>query len=136
MHTRRDPGPQLPPAHRIVGGTLATALRRRCPACGEGKIWKGWLTLHDRCPTCGIAPARGEHDFFIGAVMVNFVVAELIVVFAFIAAMIVSWPDVNWDLLLWGTAALAVLAPIATYPFTMTFWLAVDMTFRPPGRED
>ena len=53
----------------------------------------------------------------------------------FVAAMILMWPAVNWDALLWGTVALAVVAPIATYPFTMTLWLALDMTFRPPGRE-
>lgn len=126
----------LPPAHRILGRSLRVTLARRCPSCGEGHIWERWLTLRDRCPVCGIAPARGEHDFFIGAVMVNFVVAELIVVIAFVTTMILTMPDPNWDLLLWGTAALAVLAPIVTYPYTMTFWLAMDMTFRPPGRED
>lgn len=128
--------PALPPTHRLVGRALRTALRRGCPNCGDGRIWEGWLTLRDRCPSCGIAPARGEHDFFIGAVLVNFVLAELITVVAFITAMIATWPDPNWDLLLWGTAALAVIAPIATYPFTMSFWLAMDMTFRPPGHED
>ena len=67
--------------------------------------------------------------------MVNFVLAELVVVIAFVTAMIVMWPDPNWDALLWGTAALAIVAPIAMYPFTMSFWLAIDMAFRPPGEE-
>lgn len=135
MSTRLEAAP-LPPAHRILGRALRIAFRRGCPNCGDGRIWDGWLTLRDRCTKCGIVPARGEHDFFIGAVMVNFVVGELVVVFAFITAMLLMLPDPNWDLLLWGTAALAVVAPIATYPFTMSFWLAMDMTFRPPGRED
>lgn len=135
MSTRLEAAP-LPPAHRVLGRALRIALRRGCPNCGDGRIWDGWLTLRDTCAKCGIAPARGEHDFFIGAVMVNFVVGELIVVLAFITAMLLMLPDPNWDLLLWGTAALAVVAPIVTYPFTMSFWLAMDMTFRPPGRED
>jgi len=134
MPSRRGATP-LPPAHRIAGRALRTALSRRCPNCHTGRIWTGWLTLGDRCPDCGIAPARGEHDFFIGAVMVNFVLAELVTVLTFVAAMILMWPAVNWDALLWGTVALAIAAPIATYPFTMTLWLALDMTFRPPGRE-
>lgn len=134
MPTHRA-APPLPPAHRILGRALRVAMRRRCPHCGEGHIWDRWLTLRDRCPACGIVPARGEHDFFIGAAMVNFVVAELVVVVAFITALLLMLPDPNWDVLLWGTAALAVIAPVVAYPFTMTFWLAVDMTFRPPGRE-
>jgi uncharacterized protein (DUF983 family) len=25
----------------------------RCPACGQGALFKGWLTLHDTCEACG-----------------------------------------------------------------------------------
>lgn len=108
-------------------------MRRRCPACGEGAIWSGWLSLRVRCPACGIIPDRGEHDTFIGGVFVNFVVAEIIVVAGFLGVMLLTWPDPPWTVLTWGTAALAVVTPIVTYPFTLTFWLAMDMTFRPPG---
>ena len=78
-------------------------------------------------------PGRGEHDTWIGGVFVNFVVAELIVVAGFIMVMLLTWPDTPWRELTWGTALLAIIAPIVTYPFTLTFWLAVDMAFRPPG---
>lgn len=61
---------------------------------------------------------------------VNFVLAEIIVVAAFITVMLATWPDTPWTVLTWSTAALAVVAPIVTYPFTLTFWLAVDRTFR------
>lgn len=80
-------------------------------------------------------PARGEHDMFIGGVLVNFVVAELLVVLAFMTAMILTYPDTPWRLLTWCTAGLAVVAPVVTYPFTLTFWLAVDFVFRPAGFE-
>lgn len=72
---------------------------------------------------------------FIGALFVNFAVAEVLVVAAFIAAMIATWPDTPWAMLMWGSAALAVIAPIVTYPFTLTFWLAIDMAFRPNEKE-
>ena len=72
---------------------------------------------------------------FIGALLVNFVVAELVVVVAFMTTMILTYPDTPWRLLTWGTAAIAVIAPIVTYPFTLTFWLAIDFVFRPPGFE-
>lgn len=125
----------LPPAHQVVARALHVAARRRCPACGRGRIWDGWLTLRRTCPACGIDPARGEPDMFIGALLVNFVVAELIVVVAFVTVMILTYPDTPWRLLTWGTAAIAVIAPVVTYPFTLTFWLAIDFVFRPPGFE-
>lgn len=31
----------------------AVALRCRCPACGEGKLYDGFLTLVERCAVCG-----------------------------------------------------------------------------------
>ncbi len=27
--------------------------RRRCPACGEGALFSGYLKVNDRCPVCG-----------------------------------------------------------------------------------
>lgn len=27
--------------------------RRRCPACGEGKMFQGYLKVRDTCPACG-----------------------------------------------------------------------------------
>lgn len=29
--------------------------RRRCPACGEGALLKGYLKVRDTCPSCGEA---------------------------------------------------------------------------------
>ena len=32
---------------------VARGLRGRCPRCGEGKLFRGFLTLRDRCERCG-----------------------------------------------------------------------------------
>jgi uncharacterized protein (DUF983 family) len=36
--------------------------RRRCPACGEGKLFDGYLKVRDRCPNCGedLSHARAD----------------------------------------------------------------------------
>jgi uncharacterized protein (DUF983 family) len=32
---------------------LSAGLRCRCPACGEGPLFRGFLTVRSRCPACG-----------------------------------------------------------------------------------
>jgi hypothetical protein len=79
---------------------------------------------------------RGEKDYFIGAYTLNLIVAELIVVAAILIGMILSWPDVPWDLLMYALVPLAVLAPFLTYPYSRSVWLALDLKFRPPEPND
>ena len=33
--------------------SIRTALTCRCPACGQGKLFKGYLRLADKCSSCG-----------------------------------------------------------------------------------
>ncbi|MFD2143600.1 DUF983 domain-containing protein [Ancylobacter oerskovii] len=33
---------------------LETGLRGRCPRCGQGRLFKGFLTLRPRCDVCGL----------------------------------------------------------------------------------
>jgi len=40
--------------------TLGFGLRGRCPRCGRGALFQGFLTLRDRCPVCGLGLAG--HD--------------------------------------------------------------------------
>ena len=44
-------GPQ--PAHG-TGFTLLAGSLGRCPACGEGKLYSGFLTPAPRCDVCGL----------------------------------------------------------------------------------
>jgi uncharacterized protein (DUF983 family) len=40
---------------RPLWPSLARGWRRRCPACGEGAMLDGYLTVRDACPACGEA---------------------------------------------------------------------------------
>ena len=33
---------------------VPTGIRGRCPRCGEGRLFAGFLTLNERCPACGL----------------------------------------------------------------------------------
>jgi uncharacterized protein (DUF983 family) len=53
--------------------TLSTGLRCRCPRCGEGHLFEGFLKLSDRCEACGLdfgfaEPADGPAFFVMSGV--------------------------------------------------------------------
>lgn len=43
----------LPP--RPVGPALRRGFIRKCPACGTGNLFRGYLAVADHCPACGEA---------------------------------------------------------------------------------
>ena len=86
------------------------------------------------CPGCGLLTDRGEHDYFLGAVLLNLVAAESVPVLVVGGLVLVTGPDVPWGLLLWGGLGLAAVMPFVGYPFAKTLWLFLDMQFRAPVR--
>jgi len=105
-------------------------LRLRCPNCGRGALLRTWTKLREKCPVCGTRFQR-EHEDFIGAYLVNLIIAELLVVAAVVAWMILMWPEVPWDSMLWWLLPPVVIMPLITYPFSRGLWLAIDLAYRP-----
>lgn len=46
------PVPEDPNADRPVGPAMLKGWRCKCPACGEGKLFEGYLTVRRECPNC------------------------------------------------------------------------------------
>ena len=128
------PPPEL--ERRRLGLLLWRAIRLKCPHCGGGSLFTGFFRMKERCPSCGLLLERGEGDYFIGAYTLNLIAVEVLLAVAFTVVVIVTWPDPPWLALQYGGVALSVLGALACYPFAKTTWLAVDMAFRPPARED
>jgi uncharacterized protein (DUF983 family) len=110
---------------------LGRALTLRCPACGGGGLFRRWLLLQPACPHCGLATDRGTPDHFVGAYLVNLIVAELLFATAFGAWVLLVWPDVPWDRIELVLVGAMLLAPVLLYPFTRTIWLAADLILDP-----
>ena len=132
----QEPRAEPDTSRKKAGVLLSRAIRRRCPNCGWPDAFDGYFTLKERCPKCGMLLERGEGDYFLGAYALNLVGVELILATTFLIVMVATWPDPPWNALQYGGAALAVIVPILSYPFTKTIWLALDLIFRPPKRED
>jgi uncharacterized protein (DUF983 family) len=112
------------------------ALLLRCPHCGGGSLFTGFLHMKKRCPTCEILLERGEGDYFIGAYTLNLIAVEILLAIVLTTVALITWPDVPWTALQYGGVALSLLGAVFCYPFAKTTWLAVDMAFRPPVRDD
>jgi uncharacterized protein (DUF983 family) len=39
---------------------LYVALKGRCPRCGQGPLFEGYLKVRDRCPVCGLSQANND----------------------------------------------------------------------------
>lgn len=115
---------------------ILRALALHCPECGGGQLFTRWLYLKQRCPTCGLKTDRANPDHFVGAYLVNLIVAELLFAVVFVAWMLIAWPDVPWHRIEVVLATAVIIAPLLLYPFTRTLWLAVDLIFDPLRASD
>ncbi len=99
---------------RALGPALANGLRRRCPACGRGRAFRGYLAQVEACACCGLRLARIRADDFppyIAILITGHVVVPLLL---FVEQ---SWAPALWlQALVWPTLALALaglLLPVA-----------------------
>lgn len=99
-------------------------------------MFRCWLYLQPRCPTCALKTDRANPDHFVGASLVNLVAAELLFALAFVVWMLSVWPVVPWDRIEAVLVAAMLVAPLLLYPFTRTLWLAADLIFDPPRPSD
>jgi uncharacterized protein (DUF983 family) len=88
------------------------------------------------CPACGLPLERGDQGYQVGSYMFNIIASELIFVLVFLGAVLVTWPSPPWQLLQYGAIILMILAPVAFFPFSKTFFLAFDLLFRPATRDE
>lgn len=85
---------------------FSTGLRGRCPRCGEGGLFDGFLRLAPRCPSCGLDyafadSADGPAVFII--LFVGFAVAALALVTE------IAWSPPVWvHAVLWGPLVIAL----------------------------
>jgi uncharacterized protein (DUF983 family) len=110
---------------------LGRAILLRCPNCGGGGLLKNWLKLNVRCQTCGLRMERGEHDYFVGSMMFNFIIGGTLFVGILLTVLIVTWPNVPWNGLQYGAPALILAVPFVLFPFSKLLWLAFDLMLRP-----
>jgi uncharacterized protein (DUF983 family) len=112
---------------------LKRGLRQRCPVCGSGKIFSGWIKTYERCSVCNFAFER-EPGYYSGAIAVNLVVSELLI--AAIAVPLAASQSVSVTILIALGVTLPFLLPVLFYRPTKSLWMSVDHFFHPVNSED
>jgi uncharacterized protein (DUF983 family) len=92
----------------LLASTLAAGLAGRCPACGRGKLFSGYLTLAPRCNVCGLDYGFAEAGD--GPAVFVILVTGFIVVGAALFVEMAYAPPYWLHALIWGP--LAILLPL------------------------
>lgn len=111
-----------------IDRTLFRELLRRCllllcPVCGNASIVKAPFKLNDHCSSCRASFQR-EQGFFVGAILVNVVTTELVILVAYLA----SLPVINtyFQVVLVLLFVIGVSFPVAFYHHSWSVWLTFD----------
>jgi uncharacterized protein (DUF983 family) len=97
---------QLQP--RPLARTIADGILGRCPACGRGRLFAGYLTLAPRCDRCGLDYKFADSGD--GPAVFVILVTGFIVTGAALTVEILYRPPFWVHALLWGS--LAILLPL------------------------
>jgi len=120
------------PSLRDTVRLLWRAMRLRCPHCGRGRVLRSWFSLKTKCLSCGIRLERGEaEDYYLGGMMFNIALSEIIFAVIFVAVLVIMWPNVPWSGLEYVLVGAMIVAPILLYPISRVMWLAFDLLLRP-----
>ena len=109
------------------------ALARRCPQCGQKKLFRRWVTLPDRCPRCGLRFER-EEGAFLGSLALNYGVTGVLFITMLVVWIALTLPDVPVVPVTAASIVLSVAFPLFFYPFAKLLWTATDLILHGPDR--
>lgn len=94
-----------------------------------------WFEVTPVCPACAFRLLR-EEGYFTGAMALNLVLAGILFLIGFLVTLVLTLPDppVVQMQLIGGT--FMVVFPIVFWPFSKTFWIALDLTLDPKKAND
>ena len=108
---------------------LHRALRRQCPRCGDGPLFRAYYTMHDACSGCGMNfdQSDGNTWFFMYFTSRGVIGVCFLILFFWRP----QQADLPWVSALMISGALITL--IATLPFRKSLGMALDYLIEPPS---
>jgi uncharacterized protein (DUF983 family) len=102
---------------------VGRSLRLRCPRCGRGRLFSGWIKMEERCSECNL-DLRREPGFYLGSIYFNYGMTALVVTVVYIAALAQGYG--RSKILLWGMAAFCFVFPLWFFRYARSLWLGMD----------
>ena len=116
-----------PPNQELtLGLVLKRAIRLRCPHCGEGKLFKGYIVMNERCDHCNLK-YEDEPGYFLGSTYINYGVTMLLVTFAYLILHFL-YGIRRLPLSIFMAIFILLFAPFF-HRYARSFWLALDKWF-------
>lgn len=97
---------------RDVWRAMGNGLKCRCPKCGEGKLFDGYLRVKDACPTCGEELHHHRADD-LPPYLAIVIVGHLLVFLMLDLEMTMRVEPITY---LWTLLPLAIVLPLAILP--------------------
>lgn len=107
---------------RQIGKTILRCLGLRCPVCGDSLIIQSPFKIRHHCPSCSALYQR-EEGFFVGALTINVVTTELIILLLYMACVFILS---SYQLILVILFITGLLFPVAFYHHSWSIWLSLD----------
>jgi len=107
---------------------LWRALRLRCPTCGEGILFRNWISMIDPCATCGRKFDRSP-GYLLGSIYFNYGVTALLVVVIYISLFLAKM--MSGQQLLVAMTTFSLLFPLWFFRYARGLWIAFDERFDP-----
>ena len=102
---------------------LRRALKKRCPQCGLGRLFRGFARLETKCAVCGLV-FRREMGSQTGAMYLSAAVTEIFAALVALALFFATDWSVSTAL---GVGVVLVLAFSYTFlPVAMAVWVGVE----------
>ena len=111
---------------------LENLLKLRCPVCGKGRIFHGYLDTPGSCPECGFYFMR-ETGYFLPHAPISYLLIVLAAVFAFALLRFVFYVKSD-AIVLSSMVVFAVAFGVWSNRYTKMIWLIIDLTLHPPTK--
>ncbi|WP_254507262.1 DUF983 domain-containing protein [Anatilimnocola floriformis] len=111
---------------------VGRALRLKCPLCGQGSLFKGWFSMNQNCPNCGVKFER-EPGFFLGSIYINYGITAVVTTVLYLVMMFTNWRSTIEQMVI--AVAVAIILPMLLHRHARALWAGFDQWHDPRDGE-
>jgi uncharacterized protein (DUF983 family) len=106
---------------------LGAIVLQRCPRCGKGPIFHGFISTNKRCPKCGLTFER-DAGYFTGAMYASYGLGMLTSLPVWLTLLLLEYNPV----IIMGEAILQIVVTMPIlFRYSRTIWLHLDNAVNP-----